>query len=118
MSVHETDKIFDDYKSGEKTIEETNEALKESGANFHLETMTDEEREAKKRREDEAGFIDNPDFVPSSLPKKVDMSRRTDLVGRPACERILYQHTAYGVFKVEYNEQGYAVSASKVESKS
>lgn len=113
MSTHETDKIFENYNNGSKTMEETNEALKEAGANFHLEPLTDEERAEKKRKEDEEGTVFNPN-PKEVLPKKVDMSRRTDLIGASQTERIVRQHTAHGTFLVVYDEQGYAVSATKI----
>lgn len=113
MGTHETDQIFEEYNSGTKTMEETNEALKESGANFHLEELTDEERAKKNQREDEAGFIENPNHQ-EALPQNVNLHRRFDLIGKPRCEREVLQHTAHGYFKVIYDDQGYAVSASKI----
>lgn len=113
MSTHETDKIFEDYNNGTKSMEETNAALREAGANFHLEALTAEEAEEKRRREDAAGYVENPNPA-KALPKEVDMRRRKDLVGKSKQERTITQHTACGNFRVEYNDNGYAVSATRI----
>ena len=39
--------IMEKYKAGEITMEEANEQLRQKGATFHLEHMTDEERAAR-----------------------------------------------------------------------
>lgn len=116
MKNPDTDKIFKDYNSGEKTMEETNQALKDSGAGYHLEHLTDEERAAKNERENLAGYVENPNPKPA-LPQKVDMRRRTDLIGKPEDDRRTVQCTAHGEFRVEYDEQGYAVRATRLEKK-
>ena len=41
--------IMEKYKAGEITLEEANEQLRQQGANFHLEPMTDEERGSSGR---------------------------------------------------------------------
>lgn len=114
MKNQETDKIFHDYNSGEKTIEETNQALKDSGAGYHLEHLTDEERVAKNERENIAGYVENPNARPA-LPQEVDKRRRTDLIGKSEDDRKIIQHTAHGKFRVEYNEQGYFLRSSRVD---
>lgn len=112
MSARESDGIFKDYNDGKKTIEEVNEALSESGAGYHLEHLTEEERAAKKRREDIAGTVENLNPKPT-LPKEVNLKRRTDLIGKPLSERQIIQHTAHGKFLVTYDDQGYAISSSR-----
>ena len=100
--------IMEKYKAGEITVEEANEQLRKQGANFHLEPMTDEERAAKKQREDELGFIPATEEG-KPLPKTADMRRRPDLAGQ-----VVRQHTRAGDFDVTYTDAGYAVSAKKV----
>lgn len=113
MSTHETDNIFKEYHDGTKTMEETNEALKEAGANYHLEPLTDEERAVKKIREDEEGTVYNPK-PKEVLPQNVDLRRRTDLIGTPRSEREIIQKTVHGTFRVVYDDQGYAVSSTRI----
>lgn len=115
MGTRKTDEIFENYKSGEKTIEETNAALKESGAGFHLESLTDKERAEKKEREDLAGTVYNPNPKPV-LPKKVNMGRRKDLIGAPSYKRNVIQETSHGKFLVTYDDQGYAVTSTRIET--
>ena len=43
--------IMEKYAAGELTMEEINEKLKELGAGYHLEPMTEEEARAKGERE-------------------------------------------------------------------
>ena len=106
--MSKVNEIMEKYKAGEITVEEANEQLKSAGAAFHLEPMTDEERAAKKQREDELGFIPaTEDGKP--LPKTADMRRRPDLAGQ-----VVRQHTRAGDFDVTYTDAGYAVSAKKV----
>ena len=100
--------IMEKYKAGEITVEEANEQLRQQGANFHLEPMTDEERAAKKQREDELGFIPATEEG-KPLPKTADMRRRPDLAGQ-----VVRQTTKSGLYDVTYNEDGYAVKASRV----
>ena len=70
--------------------------------------MTDEERAAKKQREDELGFIPATEEA-KPLPKTPDMRRRKDLAGQ-----VVRQKTKSGLYDVTYNEDGYAVKASRV----
>ena len=101
--------IMEKYKAGEITVEEANEQLKSAGAAFHLEPMTDEERAAKKQREDEEGFI--PATEESEvLPKTPDMRRRKELAGQ-----VVRQRTKAGRYDVTYDEDGYAVKAKRVQ---
>ena len=106
--MSKVNEIMEKYKAGEITVEEANEQLKSAGAAFHLEPMTDEERAAKKQREDELGFIPATEEA-KPLPKTPDMSRRKDLAGQ-----VVRQHTRAGDFDVTYTDAGYAVSAKKV----
>ena len=101
--------IMQKYTAGEKTLEETNEALKEAGVTeFHLEPLTDKERAAKKQREDELGFIPATDEA-KPLPKTPDMRRRKELAGQ-----VVRQRTKAGRYDVTYDEDGYAVKAKRV----
>lgn len=113
MNTHETDKIFSDYNSGEKNMEQVNEALKDMNAGFHLEPLTDEERAAKNDRENIAGTVYNPNPDPV-LPDELDRRRRKDLIGAPKSEREIVQKTKHGKFLVEYDIDGYMVSAKKI----
>ena len=106
--MSKVNEIMEKYKAGEITVEEANEQLKSAGAAFHLEPMTDEERAAKKQREDELGFIPATEEG-KPLPKTADMRRRPDLAGQ-----VVRQHTRAGDFDVTYTDAGYAVSAKKV----
>ena len=106
--MSKVNEIMEKYKAGEITVEEANEQLRQQGANFHLEPMTDEERAAKKQREDELGFIPATEEC-KPLPKMPDMRRRKDLAGQ-----VVRQKTRSGLYDVTYNEDGYAVKASRV----
>ena len=106
--MSKVNEIMEKYKAGEITVEEANEQLRQQGANFHLEPMTDEERAAKKQQEDEQGYIPATEEA-KPLPKTPDMRRRPDLAGQ-----VVRQHTRAGDFDVTYTDAGYAVSAKKV----
>ena len=106
--MSKVNEIMEKYKAGEITVEEANEQLKSAGAAFHLEPMTDEERAAKKQREDEQGYIPATEEG-KPLPKTPDMHRRKDLAGQ-----VVRQTTKSGLYDVTYNEDGYAVKASRV----
>ena len=106
--MSKVNEIMEKYKAGEITVEEANEQLRQQGATFHLEPMTDEERAAKKQREDEEGFI--PATEESEvLPKTPDMRRRKDLAGQ-----VVRQMTRSGPFDVTYDADGYAVKTRRV----
>ena len=101
--------IIGKYTAGEKTLEETNAALKEAGVTeFHLEHLTEEELAAKQEREDKEGFIPATEEA-EVLPKTPDMRRRKDLAGQE-----VRQKTKTGVYNVTYDEDGYAVKAKRV----
>ena len=106
--MSKVNEIMEKYKAGEITVEEANEQLRQQGANFHLEPMTDEERAAKKQREDELGFIPATEEA-KPLPKTPDMRRRKDLAGQ-----VVRQMTRSGPFDVTYDADGYAVKARMV----
>ena len=106
--MSKVNEIMEKYKAGEITVEEANEQLRQQGANFHLEPMTDEERAAKKQREDEEGFIPATEEA-KPLPKTPDMRRRKDLAGQ-----VVRQMTRSGPFDVTYDADGYAVKARRV----
>ena len=102
--------IMQKYTAGEKTLEETNEALKEAGVTeFHLEHPTEEELADKREREDEEGFIPATEEA-EVLPKTPDMRRRKELAGQ-----VVRQKTKTGVYDVTYDEDGYAVKAKRVQ---
>ena len=101
--------IMEKYKAGEITLEEANEQLRQKGATFHLEHMTDEERAARKQREDEEGTIDIGRGNEPVLPKTPDMRRRKELAGQ-----VVRQKTKTGVYDVTYDADGYAVKARRV----
>lgn len=98
--------IMEQYNAGKKTLEEANAALTEYG--IRLKPLTDEERAAKKQREDELGFIPATDEA-KPLPKTADMRRRKDLAGQ-----VVRQMTRSGTFDVTYDADGYAVKARRV----
>ena len=106
--MSKVNEIMEKYKAGEITVEEANEQLKSAGAAFHLEPMTDEERAAKKQREDEQGYIPATEEA-KPLPKTADMRRRKDLAGQ-----VVRQMTRSGPFDVTYDADGYAVKARRV----
>ena len=106
--MSKVNEIMEKYKAGEITVEEANEQLRQQGANFHLEPMTDEERAAKKQREDEQGYIPATEEA-NPLPKTADMRRRKDLAGQ-----VVRQMTRSGPFDVTYDADGYAVKAHRV----
>ena len=106
--MSKVNEIMEKYKAGEITVEEANEQLRQQGANFHLEPMTDEERAAKKQREDEQGYIPATEEA-KPLPKTADMRRRKDLAGQ-----VVRQKTKSGLYDVTYNADGYAVKARRV----
>ena len=106
--MSKVNEIMEKYKAGEITVEEANEQLRQQGANFHLEPMTDEERAAKKQQEDEQGYLPATEEA-KPLPKTPDMHRRKDLAGQ-----VVRQKTKSGLYDVTYNEDGYAVKASRV----
>ena len=106
--MSKVNEIMEKYKAGEITVEEANEQLRQQGANFHLEPMTDEERAAKKQREDEQGYIPATEEA-KPLPKTPDMRRRKDLAGQ-----VVRQKTKSGLYDVTYDADGYAVKARRV----
>lgn len=106
--MSKVNEIMEKYKAGEITVEEANKQLRQQGANFHLEPMTDEERAAKKQQEDEQGYIPATEEA-KPLPKTADMRRRKDLAGQE-----VRQKAKGGLYDVTYNEDGYAVKASRV----
>ena len=106
--MSKVNEIMEKYKAGEITVEEANNQLRQQGANFHLEPMTDEERAAKKQQEDEQGYLPATEEA-KPLPKTPDMRRRKDLVGQ-----AVRQMTRSGPFDVTYDADGYAVKARRV----
>ena len=98
--------IMEQYNAGKKTLEEANAALTEYG--IRLKPLTDEERAAKKQREDEQGYIPATEEA-KPLPKTPDMHRRKDLAGQ-----AVRQKTKSGLYDVTYDADGYAVKARRV----
>ena len=108
--MSKVNEIMEKYTAGEKTLEETNEALKAAGVTeFHLEHLTEEELAAKREREDEEGFIPAAEEA-EVLPKTPDMRRRKELAGQ-----VVRQMTRSGPFDVTYDADGYAVKAKRVQ---
>lgn len=102
--------IINKYKAGEITVDEANEKLREAGAGYYLKPLTEEERAAKKEREDIAGFFEVPEGQRKpTYPQKPDMGRNKDLAGF-----TVVQKTVAGLFAVEYDEDGYAVKAVRI----
>ena len=106
--MSKVNEIMEKYKAGEITVEEANEQLRQQGANFHLEPMTDEERASKKQREDEQGYIPATEEA-KPLPKTPDMRRRKELAGQ-----VVRQKTKSGLYDVTYDADGYAIKARRV----
>lgn len=101
--------IIDRYENQELTAEEANAQLKEAGAGWYLQPLTDEERAAKKEREDAMGFFEPAEKKPA-YPQLPDLSRRKDLA-----DMTVRQYTATGTFDVTYNEHGYAVRSVRLD---
>lgn len=102
--------IMEKYNSGELTLEQANEELKAIGADITLKPLTDDEREAKKQREDAEGMIDIG-RKPERLPDRPDMSRNMEHAGR---EEPVIQRTKAGKYAVYYDQDGYAVRAVRL----
>lgn len=100
--------IIRQYSEGAITLEQANAELKNAGAKFHLADLTEEEREAKRQRENEEGFIYTGEKA-ERLPERPDMSRRIDLAGQ-----TVRQLTKAGTYEVSYDEDGYAKMAKRV----
>lgn len=165
--------ILKDYTAGEVELEETNAALKEAGAGYHLEPGRNVLTEADRRETvvgyypnqangwglldtgtstmdkvrvtsgrldhavnevleddttnmpayvticgkvyevlgDELAEVRESDGKAAPLPDKADLRRRTDLAGQ-----TVRQHTKTGDYHVVYDDRGYAVRASRVET--
>lgn len=56
-----------------------------------------------------------PAEKPRHLPKRVDTSRRFDLIGRPEAERKVIQPTIRGQYLTEYDEQGYYIKSTPMK---
>lgn len=104
------DQMTEAFQIGEVTREDLNAGLKELVAGYSFKELTDEEREAKKQREDEEGFFEPEDkglerkFQPTlELP---DMKRYPD-----RANLTVIQRTKKGEFYVDYDENGYAVKS-------
>ena len=107
------DQLTDAWKNGEVSREDLNTGLKELAAGYSFKERTEEELAAKKQREDEEGFFNPEDrgLERKKMPtlKRPDMKRRKDLAGQ-----VVRQATKIGQFDVTYNEDGYAVKATRV----
>lgn len=99
MSINE---IMEKYTKGEISMDVANEALKEAGAEFHLEPAQGGWTETEKKE----GFM--PGEKAEVLPDRPDMSRRKDLAGQTVIQR-----TKAGQYAVTYAEDGYALKAVK-----
>ena len=97
--------IIEDFKAGKKTLEEANAALKEAGANFHIDPEKNPTGGWTKE-EMESGFLPGNPSTPK--PAGPDMSRNTALAGW-----TVIQETKGGGYAVTYDDDGYAVKAVK-----
>ena len=97
--------IVEGKKNG-KSVEEINAELKAAGANFHLNA--DGGVAGWTEQEMAEGFIP-AETEPESLRKELDLSRREDLAGTVQTQKI-----AGATYDVTYDEQGYAVKATRV----
>ena len=98
--------IIKKYSDGKATLEETNKALKEAGANFHLDP--DGAVAGWSEAEMKEGFM--PGGAPKKVQKELDTSRRMDLAGQTVVQSVM------GVeYAVSYNDQGYFFRASKMK---
>ena len=105
MKNEAINEILEAYKSGGKTLEETNAALKAAGANYHL----DPEKNPGggwTAAEMEAGFLPGEPSAPK--PERPDMGRCEALAGM-----TVVQECRGGAWAVTYDELGYAVKAVK-----
>ena len=103
------DQLTEAFQAGEVSREDLNAGLKELAAGYSFKAMTEEERGAKRLREDAEGFFEPEDRGLERkpvYPDKPDMSRNKDHAGGS-----VIQHTKQGVYEVWYNEDGYAVKA-------
>lgn len=98
--------ILEAYQNGVKSLAETNAALAEAGAGFHL-NMNKNPSGGWTEAEMAAGF--HPGEEAGEIRRRPDMARRMDLAGQ--CVR---QETAGGAYAVTYNAQGYAEKAEKL----
>ena len=96
-------KILEQYKNGEKSLDETNKALEAADAGFYLR---EKGRDGWTEEEMEQGFRGGEPA--KEVQRKPDMSRRTELAGM-----TVTQYTAAGTYSVTYDENGYAVKAIK-----
>ena len=85
--------------------------LKAAGAGFYIEALTEEQRQAKKEREDALGFFEVPEEAQKpQYPQTPYMGRVQGL----ANQTIIVKTTS-GMYEVSYDRNGYAVKASKVD---
>lgn len=101
MDIHA---IVEAYKAKEITADEANKALAEAGANFRFDP--DKAGRGWTEAEMAAGF--KPGNPAVEVPDKPDMSRRQELAGMTAAQRV-----KGGIYDVTYDELGYAVKAVK-----
>lgn len=88
-----------------KTYEEINAELREAGATFYL----DAEGKIPGWSEAEMAEGFKPGAPAQKVQRKVDMSRKMEFAGTVQEQKVL------GVtYKVHYNEDGYAVKATRV----
>ena len=97
--------IINEGKAAGKTVDEINKELAAAGADFHLNP--DGGVSGWSDAEMKEGFM--PGEPAKEVQRGPDMSRRMDLAGTEQT-----QTTAAGIYKVTYDENGYAVKAVKV----
>lgn len=100
------DIINEGVKSG-KTIEAINEALKEAGANFHLDP--DGKEVGWTEQEMAEGFIPAEEPAQKVIHLHDCFGRNEDKAGQ-----TVRTWTAEGQYDITYNERGYAVKAVRV----
>lgn len=99
------EQIINEGKKNGKTYEEINKELKAAGADFHL----DENGAVAGWTDAEMAKGFQPGAHAEDVQRGPDMSRRDDLAGTEQT-----QTTAAGIYKVTYDENGYAIKAVKV----
>ena len=98
---NQLNKILEAYKAGEKTLEETNEALKEAGANFFFDPNRNPDG-GWTEKEMEEGFIE------AEEPAKplTDVSEFQTRIPALAGQTITVK-TKQGIFEIRYKDDGY-----------
>lgn len=104
------EQIINEGKKNGKKISEINAELKDAGATFHLDyTMTpDGPQTGWSEQEMKEGFIPAKESA-KDVKRGLDMSRKTEFAGTKQIQWL-----AGNQFEVEYDADGYAKKAYKV----